>query len=155
LAQIEQEQGRRIVQVFSVGDLGLFLREEEWSFFTGPAKHKHSEWSPAIREAWNLWHWPLAIIGGNHESWHNLRVFDPGNYGGRLTYTNGRVLLHNLSGLIVVGLSGIRREPTEQRSDREASDLGCRPAAPLSHRAHCWRAYLLNPCRLFMFAQKL
>jgi hypothetical protein len=29
LTQIEQEQGRRIAQVFSVGDFGLFLREED------------------------------------------------------------------------------------------------------------------------------
>ena len=116
LTQIEQERGRRIAQVFSVGDLGLFLCEEDWSFFSGPARHRHPEWSPAIWEAWNLWQWPLAMIGGNHEPWHKLRVLDPGYFGGRLTYTNGGVLAHNLSGLIVVGLSGIRREPKEERS---------------------------------------
>ena len=96
LAEIEHEHGCRIAQVFSVGDLGLFLNEEDWAFFTGPNRHKHPEWSPAIREAWNLWEWPLAMIGGNHEPWHRLRVFDPGNFGGRLTYTNGGVLPHCL-----------------------------------------------------------
>jgi hypothetical protein len=116
LTQIEQEQGRRIAQVFSVGDFGLFLSDGDWDFFTGPAKHKHPEWSPAIREAWNLWRWPLAMIGGNHEPWHKLRVLDPENFGGKLTYTNDGVLAHNLGGLTVVGLSGIRRGPKEERS---------------------------------------
>lgn len=110
LAQIEQEQGCRIAQVFSVGDLGLFLSERDWDFFTGPKRHKHPEWSPAIREAWNLWQWQLAMIGGNHEPWHKLRVFDPGKFGEKLTYTNGVVLPHSLRGLVVVGLSGIGRE---------------------------------------------
>ena len=115
LTQIEQEQGRRIAQVFSVGDFGLFLCEDDWSFFTGPSKHKHPDWSPAIREAWNLWRWPLAMIGGNHEPWHKLRVLDLETFGGRLTYTNGGLLPHNLGGLVVVGLSGIRRQPKEER----------------------------------------
>jgi hypothetical protein len=46
LTQIEQEQGRRIAQVFSVGDLGLFLCAKDWNFFTGPRKHRHLDWSP-------------------------------------------------------------------------------------------------------------
>ena len=74
------------------------------------------KWSPAIREAWNLWQWPLAMIGGNHEPWHKLRVFNRGDFGGKLTYTNGGVLAHNLVGLLVVGLSGIRRELKEERT---------------------------------------
>jgi len=116
LAQIEREQGCRIAQVFSVGDLGLFLSEQDWDFFTGPSRHKHPEWSRAIREAWNHWEWPLAMIGGNHEPWHKLRVFDADNFAGKLTYTNGGILPHSLSGLIVVGLSGIQREPKEKDS---------------------------------------
>ena len=47
LTQIQQEQGCRIAQVFSVGDLGLFLSEQDWDFFTGPSRHKHPEWSPS------------------------------------------------------------------------------------------------------------
>jgi hypothetical protein len=109
LARIEQEQGRKIAQVFSVGDFGLFLSERDWDFFTGPARHKHPDWSPEIRKAWTRWQWPLAVIGGNHEPWHRLRVFDPGHFGDKLSYTNGGVLPHNLSGLMVVGLSGIQR----------------------------------------------
>jgi hypothetical protein len=109
LARIEQEQGRKIAQVFSVGDFGLFLSERDWDFFTGPARHKHPDWSPEIRKAWTRWQWPLAMIGGNHEPWHRLWVFDPGHFGDKLSYTNGGVLPHNLSGLMVVGLSGIQR----------------------------------------------
>jgi hypothetical protein len=65
-------QGRKIAQVFSVGDFGLFLSESDWDFFTGPARHKHPDWSPEIRKAWTRWQWPLAMIGGNHEPWHRL-----------------------------------------------------------------------------------
>jgi hypothetical protein len=85
LARVEQEQGRKIAQVFSVGDFGLFLSESDWDFFTGPARHKHPDWSPEIRKAWTRWQWPLAMIGGNHEPWHRLRVFDPGNFGDKLS----------------------------------------------------------------------
>jgi hypothetical protein len=35
LARIEQEQKRKIAQVFSVGDFGLFLSESAWDFLTG------------------------------------------------------------------------------------------------------------------------
>ena len=34
---------------------------------------------------------------------------DSGHFGDKLSYTNGGVLPHNLSGLMVVGLSGIQR----------------------------------------------
>jgi hypothetical protein len=116
LLRIEQEQGRRIAQMFSVGDFGLFLSERDWDFFTGPARHKHPDWSPAMRDAWTRWPWPLAMIGGNHEPWHKLRVFDSGYFGEKLSYTNGGVLPHSLSGLIVVGLSGIQRKSEETHS---------------------------------------
>jgi len=38
LARIEMETGRRIGQVFSVGDFGLFLDESDWAFLTSPKK---------------------------------------------------------------------------------------------------------------------
>ena len=40
-------------------------------------------------------------------------MFDPGYFGEKLTYTNGGVLPHRLSGLIVVGLPGIQRKSEE------------------------------------------
>jgi hypothetical protein len=120
LARIEQERGLRIAEVFSVGDFGLFLGERDWDFFTGPTRHKHPDWSPAIRKAWTLWQWPLAMIGGNHEPWHRLRVFDPGYFGEKLTYTNGGILPHSLCGLTAVGLSGIRRKSNERISTEPA-----------------------------------
>ncbi len=67
LERIEEECGQAIAQVFSVGDLGLFLDPLDWNFLSGPKKHRHPERTPAIVEAWNAWRWPLAMIGGNHE----------------------------------------------------------------------------------------
>lgn len=108
LDRLERERNTRIDQVISVGDLGLFLLEEDWGHVTGPRKHRHPEWSPEIREVWQAWRWPTAAIGGNHEPWNRLRVFDSGYFAHKLTYTNAGVLQHQLNGLRVVGLSGIR-----------------------------------------------
>ena len=63
LARIEQEQGRKIAQVFSVGDSGLFISESAWAFFTGPARHKHPDWSPEIRKAWTRCVLPHNLSG--------------------------------------------------------------------------------------------
>ncbi|MFZ4778132.1 MAG: hypothetical protein ACOYM3_22400 [Terrimicrobiaceae bacterium] len=40
LDRIEKELGRPVAQVFSVGDLGLFLDEADWEFLTGPKKYR-------------------------------------------------------------------------------------------------------------------
>lgn len=104
---IEQNLGRPIDQVFSVGDLGLFLHEEDWRFLTGPAKYRHPEDSPRIRKAWNEWRWPLSMIAGNHEPFHRLRNWEPDYFGGKLNYTDAGELPHVIPGLTVYGLSGI------------------------------------------------
>lgn len=107
LEQIEAEQDRPIAQVFSVGDLGLFLDEENWRWLTGAKKHRHPEWSAAIARAWKIWHWPLSAIAGNHEPFGPLRAWDAAHFGGKLQYTNAGELAHTLPGLRVYGLSGI------------------------------------------------
>ena len=62
-------QGRKIAQVFSVGDFGLFLSESDWDFFTGPSRHKHPDWWLAeIRKAWT----PVAVAAGN--DWRQSRA---------------------------------------------------------------------------------
>ena len=48
LERIEEEYARSIAQVFSVGDLGLFLDPLDWNFLSGPKKHRHPERTPAI-----------------------------------------------------------------------------------------------------------
>jgi hypothetical protein len=111
IPRIEKEQSRPISQVFSVGDVGLFLSEEDWNCLTDPSKYKHPDRTPGIREAWQLWQWPLATIGGNHEPWNRPRAFDSEFFKNKLTYTNAGELQHSLKGLRVVGLSGIAREP--------------------------------------------
>ena len=107
LLELEQELGRPIDQVFSVGDFGLFLREEDWNWLTGPSRHQHPEWSPRIRAAWDKWPWPVSMIGGNHEPYLRLRVFDRDYFGRKLDYTNAGMLVHFIPGLRVCGLSGI------------------------------------------------
>lgn len=107
LERIEEEYGQSIAQVLSVGDLGLFLDPLDWNFLSGPKKHRHPERTPAILEAWKEWRWPLAMIGGNHEPWHKLRDFKPGDFGPRLTFTNAGALSHTVKDLRVYGLSGI------------------------------------------------
>lgn len=68
LRRLEEEQGIAISQLFSIGDFGLFLNEEDWQWLTGPAKYRRPERSAEIRQAWKEWPWPLAMIGGimNH-----------------------------------------------------------------------------------------
>lgn len=107
LEMIEAELGRSIDQVFSVGDLGLFLEEADWNFLSGPKKHRHPERTPEIRRAWDAWRWPLTMIGGNHEPWHKLRDFKPGDFGPWLSFTVAGVVPHVLDGFHAYGLSGI------------------------------------------------
>lgn len=123
LERIEAEIGRRVDQVFSVGDLGLFLGEEDWDFLTGPKKHRRPEDSPGIRRAWQEWRWPLSVIGGNHEPWNRYRDWDPGYFGGKLEYAHAGELSHGLEGLRVAGLSGIHHpEETDFLSGAERRD---------------------------------
>lgn len=107
LDRLEAELGRPIAQVFSVGDLGLFLSESDWEFLTGPKKYRCPEESPAIRRAWASWRWPLSMIAGNHEPFHRLRDWDPAHFSAKLAYTNAGELAHVIPGLRVAGLSGI------------------------------------------------
>ena len=126
LLRLEKEQGVRISQVFSVGDLGLFLEASDWNFLTGPSKYRRPERSEEIRLAWDAWPWPLATVGGNHEAWGRLRDFDPGYFGNKLSYTDAGLLKHSLTGLLVAGISGIKatgnnpaRNPPENKSWRQ------------------------------------
>jgi len=107
LGRIEAELNRPIDQVFSIGDLGLFLDESDWDFLTGPKKYRKPEESPAIRAAWKKWRWPLAAIAGNHEPFNRYRDWDAAFFSFRLEYTNAGELTHRLPDLKVAGLSGI------------------------------------------------
>ena len=107
LSRIEDELGRPVAQVFSVGDFGLFLRETDWNFLTGPKKFRRPEACPGIRAAWEAWRWPISMIGGNHEPFHLLRDWTPGAFGGKLEYSDAGELTHGFPGLRVAGLSGI------------------------------------------------
>jgi len=107
LDRIENELGRPISQVFSVGDLGLFLGKEDWNFLTGPKKYRRPEDSPAIRAAWKSWRWPLSAIAGNHEPFHRLRDWDASCFSYKLDYIDAGELAHKVPGLRVAGLSGI------------------------------------------------
>jgi len=107
LDRIENDLGCAVSQVFSVGDLGLFLDEEDWDFLTGPKKYRKLEESPSIRRAWKAWRWPLSMIAGNHEPFHRLRDWDASYFSFKLDYTNAGELAHKVPGLRVAGLSGI------------------------------------------------
>lgn len=107
LKRIEIEMERPIAQVFSVGDFGLFLNEADWEFLTGPVKYRSPESSPQIRAAWSAWHWPLSMIGGNHEPFHLLRDWNPAAFSDKLEYADAGELRHSIPGLRVAGLSGI------------------------------------------------
>ena len=107
LERIEAETCVAIDQVFSVGDLGLFLHEDDWRFLTGPSKYRKPEDSPKIREAWDRWRWPLSAIAGNHDPFHRLRNWDAAYFGNKLKYTDAGELGHEIPGLLAAGLSGI------------------------------------------------
>lgn len=107
LRRIEAESGRSIDQVFSVGDLGLFLDESDWAFLTGPSKYRRPEDSKKIREAWEQWRWPLSAIAGNHEPFNRLRDWDAAFFSFKMEYTDAGELVHSIPGLRVAGLSGI------------------------------------------------
>ena len=107
LERLEAELGRAVAQVFSVGDLGLFLDEADWNFLTGPKKCRAPEASPAIRSAWKAWRWPISAIAGNHEPFHRLRDWDASCFSFKLDYADAGELAHKVAGLRVAGLSGI------------------------------------------------
>ena len=107
IERIEADLGRVVGQVFSVGDLGLFLHEADWGVLTGPKKYRKPEDSPTIRAAWESWRWPLSAIAGNHEPFHRLRDWDASYFSYKLDYKDAGELAHKVPGLRVVGLSGI------------------------------------------------
>ena len=107
LEQLELESGQPIDQVFSIGDLGLFLEESDWDYLTGPKKYRRPEDSNRIRKAWTRWRWPLTMIAGNHEPFHKLRNWDPHAFGEKLQYVHAGEMPHGVPGLRVAGLSGI------------------------------------------------
>lgn len=107
LNRLEAELRKSIDQVFSVGDLGLFLNTDDWACLTGPSKHRKPEDTERIRKAWKEWHWPLSMIGGNHEPYNRLRDWDKHFFSSKLEYTNAGELSHTIPGLKVAGLSGI------------------------------------------------
>jgi len=123
LSQIEHEFGRPIAQVFSVGDLGLFLSEEDWGFLSGPKKYRQPGLTEQIRAAWEQWRWPLSAIGGNHEPLNRYRDWDPAYFGGKLQYCHAGELSHSIPGMRVAGLSGIfHPKHTEFVSDSDRAD---------------------------------
>jgi len=106
LNRLECEVGS-IDQVFSVGDLCLFLLEDDWKFLSGPSKYRCPQDTRRICAAWDQWKWPLSIIGGNHEPFNRLRNWDPDFFQGKLQYVDAGVLSHSIPDLCVVGLTGI------------------------------------------------
>ena len=154
LQRIKNEMGRPIVQVFSVGDFGLFLNDADWDFLSGPAKYRNPETSPAIRAAWSAWHWPLSMIGGNHEPYHLLRDWKPETFSDKLHYTDAGELGHSIPGLRVAGLSGIHHP--EHMDFIEEGERGL----PRTHQAKSWpemvelaRAGLISRKRLTYYKQ--
>lgn len=107
LDRLENELGRPVAQVFSVGDLGLFLDEPDWGFLTGPKKYRKPGDSPKIRAAWKSWRWPLSAIAGNHEPFHRLRNWDASYFSFKLDYIDAGELAHKVLDLRAAGLSGI------------------------------------------------
>ena len=125
LERIESELNRPIDQVFSVGDLGLFLNESDWDFLTGPKKYRTPEESPAIRDAWARWRWPFSVIAGNHEPFNRYRDWDPAAFSFQLEYTNAGELPHSVPQLKVAGLSGIYHpQALEFLTDTESRSKG-------------------------------
>lgn len=107
LERIEAETGKPVDQVFSVGDLGLFLDEDDWRFLTGPSKYRVPAESKRIREAWKRWRWPLSAIAGNHEPFNRLRDWDAAFFSFKMEYVDAGEMANSIPGLRVAGLSGI------------------------------------------------
>ncbi|MGF1678197.1 MAG: metallophosphoesterase [Candidatus Methylacidiphilales bacterium] len=131
LERLEIELGRSIDQVFSVGDLGLFLEPEDWDFLTGPKKYRHPDLSPVIKRAWEGWCWPLAAIAGNHEPLHIYRSGDWSLFGEKFSYTHAGELSHGIPGMHVAGLSGIYHPDCAQFITLEEKNNGRFPCGPV------------------------
>lgn len=132
LQRIELEIGHPIAQVFSVGDFGLFLNESDWEYLAGPKKYRSPASSPEIRAAWSAWHWPLSMIGGNHEPFHLLRDWNPAAFSNKLQYTDAGELHHTIPGLRVAGLSGIHHPEQMDFATEGEQKL------PSAHHADSW-----------------
>ncbi len=111
LSQIEVEIGQPLAQVICVGDVGLSLSPEDYPYSTEKRSPEEAQsLSASIREGWQKFKWPLAMIGGNHEPYNRLRKFDENYFEKNLTYTDVGELPHSIGGLKVYGLSGIYQE---------------------------------------------
>ncbi len=154
LERIEADLGRPISQVFSVGDLGLFVDEGDWAFLTGPKKYRCPEDSNMIRASWEAWRWPLSAIAGNHEPFHRLRDWDASHFSNKLEYTNAGELAHKVPGLRVAGLSGIfHPQEMEFVSALESRTLKVPPVATWPEMVRLAEKNIISRSRLTYFKE--
>lgn len=154
LEKIERELECPIAQVFSVGDLGLFLDESDWAFLTGPKKYRSPEQSPKIRQAWQDWRWPVSMIAGNHEPFHRLRDWQPEYFLNKLKFTNAGEVEHAVSGLRVAGLSGIYHpEELEFVTPLERRNLKLPPVSSWAQMLPLVQAGKISRSRLTYYKQ--
>lgn len=103
----ESQTGKRIAFVLQVGDFEPHRNEPDLESMAAPAKYRVLGDFPDFYSGEFKFPWPVYFIGGNHEPYGFLDTATPGEAVAENCVYLGRAGAAQISGLKVVGLSGI------------------------------------------------
>lgn len=123
LKQWERDNKRSLDFVLQVGDFEAHRSDSDLATMAAPAKYRELGDFGDYYEGLKTMPWPLYFIGGNHESYGFLDREGPSEIAENIHYL-GRAGRVELSGLTIVGLSGIYIEEQFEKERPECEDFG-------------------------------
>jgi Icc-related predicted phosphoesterase len=106
----ELQHQRRIDFVLQVGDFEPHRDEHDLATASIPKEYRDLGDFPDFHQGKATFNWPIYFIGGNHEPYGHLEQFPKGGELAPNCHYWGRVQRREISGLSVVGLTGIFSE---------------------------------------------
>jgi lariat debranching enzyme len=107
ITERESQTGKRITFVLQVGDFEPHRYEADLASMAAPAKYRVVGDFPCFYSGEFSFPWPVYFIGGNHEPYGFLDTATPGEPVAENCVYLGRAGATEVSGVKVVGLSGI------------------------------------------------
>lgn len=112
LQGVERRLGRALDFVLQVGDFEPHRHEADLATMAAPQKYRTLGDFASFHAGRAVFPWPVYFIGGNHEPYGFLDTLPEGGEVADRCFYLGRVGVQTLSGIRVVGLSGIHRPQT-------------------------------------------
>lgn len=110
LKKWEASTNKKLAFILQVGDFEAHRDEIDLSTMAAPSKYRKIGDFPDFYQQKKFFPWPIYFIGGNHEPYGFLDLFPEGQEIIPNCYYLGRTGKLELSGLTILGLSGIYRE---------------------------------------------